>query len=78
MPEPTVNSGRGIVYTFLRFLILGISCLAIWWVGKWFCGAVGAPAIVLTVWTGILILVGLIVFLDFLMGLIGRPFLPNW
>ena len=76
MPENTPNAGRGIVYNFLRLLILGICCLAIWWTGKWFIGSLAAPAIVLTVWNGLFILVGLIVLIDFLLSLIGKSFLP--
>jgi hypothetical protein len=72
-----ISPSRGIVYTFLRFLVIGIACLAVWWVGKYFIIKFGAPEIVMTIWCGIFILVGLVVFIDFLMGLVGRPFL-NW
>ena len=76
MPDANTPS-RGVIYTLLRFLVIGIACLAIWWVGQWFMHSLGAPSVAFTIWTGIFILVGLIVFIDFLCGLIGKPFL-NW
>jgi len=65
------NSG-GLVQGLLYFLLVGICVLAIWWVGTWFIGKLGAPAIVRTVWDGLFILVGLFVVINFLLGLTGH------
>lgn len=75
LAEVLVSNSSGLVSQLFTALIVGICILAIWWVGRWFIAKLGAPAVALTVWTGIFILVGLIVVINFLMGLGGKSFI---
>lgn len=59
---------------FLTFLIV-LCALIVWWLGNYFFPKFGAPAIVLQVWTGLFILLGAIVLINFLLSLAGRPFI---
>jgi hypothetical protein len=68
-----VGSSGGLVNGLFFVLIVGICVLLIWWVGTWFIGKLGAPAIVRTIWDGLFILVGLVVIINFLLGLGGHP-----
>jgi len=67
------GSQGGLVHGLLLFLLVAICVLAIWYVGTWFISKLGAPPMALTIWNGIFLLVGLIVFINFLLGLAGRP-----
>lgn len=64
----------GLINGLLLVLVVGICVLLIWWVGTWVITKLGAPAIVRTIWDGLFILVGLVVVINFLMGLVGHPF----
>lgn len=75
LSEVIVANGDGLVGRLFTALIVGICVMLIWWVGKWFLAKIAAPAIALTVWTGLFILVGLIVVLNFLLGLGGHSFI---
>lgn len=68
-------SGDGLVQNLVVALLVGICILLIWWVGRWFITKLAAPAIAMTIWTGIFILVGLIVAINFLMSLGGHGFI---
>lgn len=70
-----VLSGEGMVNQLLFVLIIGICILVVWWLGRWFITQLGAPAIVMTVWNGLFILLGGICVINFLLGLVGRPFI---
>jgi hypothetical protein len=41
----------------------------------WFIGKLAAPGIVRTIWDGLFILVGLVVIINFLLGLGGHAFI---
>ena len=69
------GSSGGLIHNLLFILVVGICVLAIWWVGTWFIGKLGAPGIVRTVWDGLFILVGLVVVINFLLGLTGHAFI---
>ena len=69
------GGGGGLISVLLMALIMGIVILAIWWVGTWFIARLGAPAIVRTLWDGLFILVGLIIVINFLLGLTGHGFI---
>jgi hypothetical protein len=69
-------AGGGIVHWLLALLIVGLCLLAIWAVGRWCLLKFAAPAIVITVWDVLFVLVGLIVIVNALMGMIGHPFIP--
>lgn len=66
-------SGNDVVRSLLVILVVGICVLLIWWAGKYFITKLGAPAIAMTVWNGIFVLLGLFFIVNFLLGLIGRP-----
>ena len=70
-----VGSSGGLIHLLLFVLIVGICVLAIWWVGTWFIGKLGAPSIVRTIWDGLFILVGLVVVINFLLGIGGHAFI---
>jgi hypothetical protein len=67
------GGGDGMVHQLLMFLLIGICVGLIYWVGKWFIGSVGAPPMASKVWDGLFILIGLIVIINFLLGLAGHP-----
>jgi hypothetical protein len=69
------SSSGGLIHGLMFVLLVGICVLLIWWVGTWFIGRLGAPGIVRTVWDGLFILVGLVVIINFLMGLGGHAFI---
>jgi hypothetical protein len=71
------GNSSAIISGLLYFLLVGICVLAIWWVGTWFIGKLGAPGIVLNLWDGLFILVALFVVINFLLGLAGHP-LVTW
>lgn len=70
-------SGDGLVHQLLVVLIVGICVGIVWWLGRWFITALGLPAIVMTVWTGLFLLLGAICLINFLLGLTGHP-LIRW
>ena len=70
--------GSGLVHSLFAVLIIGLCLLIVWWVGKLCISALNAPAIVLTVWNGLFVLVGAIVIINFLLGLVGHPFITYW
>lgn len=67
--------GEGIVRSLMIVLVIGICVLAIWAAGKWFMKVLGAPPHAATIWNGIFVLIGLLVLVNFLLGLIGYPLL---
>ena len=73
-----IAGGSGLVYWLIALLVVGICVLLVWWVGNWFIGKLGAPAIVKTLWDGLFILIGLIVVVNSLLGAVGHPFLPRY
>lgn len=68
-------TGTDAVHTLLLFLVIGIAVLAIYAVGKWAMGKLGAPPLVATGWDILFVLIGLIVLINFLLGLVGKPFI---
>ena len=71
----SLGGGGGVIHALLMFLLVGLCVAAIWWVGSWFIAKMGLPAIAVTIWSGIFLIVGLIVLVNFLMGLGGHSFL---
>lgn len=69
------GSSGGLIHGLLFVLLVGICVLLIWWAGTWFIGKLGAPAIVRTIWDGLFVLVGLVVIINFIMGLGGHAFI---
>lgn len=64
---------NGLVHSLMAVLIIGICVVLIYVAGAWFIRQVSAPPFAMTVWNGFFILVGLIVILNFLLGLDGHP-----
>lgn len=69
------GGNNGVISQLFTALIFGICLLLIWFVGKWFIGKLGAPALAATVWTGLFVILLLIVALNFLLGLGGNSFI---
>jgi lipopolysaccharide export LptBFGC system permease protein LptF len=74
LAEALSTDSSGLVHQLFLFLIVGICVALIFWVGRWFITKLAAPPAALTIWTGLFVLVGLIVALNFLLGLAGHPF----
>ena len=72
------NGGGGLVHDLFAVLIIGVCCAIVFWLGRWFIEKLSLPAIVMTVWTALFLIVGAIVLINFLMGLVGHPFLHYW
>lgn len=71
----SLGGSGGVIHELLMFLLVGICVAAIWWVGRWFITRMALPAVAMTIWSGIFLLVGLIVLVNFLMGLGGHSFI---
>jgi hypothetical protein len=71
----STGSDGGLVHALFLFLIIGICVGAIWWVGRWFITKLALPALAMTIWTGLFILIGLIVLINFLLSLVGKGFI---
>ena len=69
------GGGSGLIHQLFVVLIIGICALALWAAGRWIITKLAAPGIVMTVWTGFFLLLGLIVVLNFLLSLIGHGFI---
>ncbi len=69
--------GGGLVQLLLYALLIGICVGLIWWVGTWFISKLGGPPMAMTIWNGLFILIGLIIVINFLLGLGGRSFI-HW
>lgn len=69
------GGGDGLVHQLFLVLIIGICVALIWAVGRWFIQKLAAPALVMTIWNGFFLLVGLIVVINFLLGLAGHSFI---
>lgn len=65
-------SGDDLVRNLLTLLVIVICCALIYGAGRW-CLMKLAKPLALTVWDGFFLLVGLIVALNFLLGLVGHP-----
>lgn len=74
----SINSGGGLVQQGFQILIIGICVAIVWALGRWFITKFAAPAVVMTCWNALFLLVGAIVIVNFLMGLGGHPFLHYW
>ena len=77
LSEIAVGGGSGMLHGLLIFLLVGICVAAIWWVGTWFISKLALPVMAGTIWAGLFVLVGLIVLINFVMGLAGKP-LFSW
>ena len=69
------SSGSGLIHGFLFLLVVAVCLLLIWYAGKWVLGALTAPAIALTIWTGRFGLIGLVIVINFLLSLGGWGFI---
>lgn len=65
----------GLIHGLFLVLIVVICVALIWAAGRWFIQKVAAPAVVMTVWNGFFILVGLVIIVNFLMSLLGHGFI---
>lgn len=70
------SEGQDVVRSLFVLLIVVICVACIYFVGRWFLAKL-ANATALVVWDGLFLLIGLVVALNFLLGLVGRQFI-NW
>jgi hypothetical protein len=75
LADISVGGGSGLVHNLLMLLLIGVCVLIVWALGKWLIGATGAPPVALTVWTGLFLIIGAIVIINFLLGLAGHGFI---
>lgn len=75
LADISLSSGDGLVHSLFLFLIIGLCVAVLWWAGRWFITKLALPAMAMTVWTGIFLLIGVIVLLNFLLSLVGHPFI---
>lgn len=69
--------GEGFINQLLTALIIGICVALVYGAGRWFLKIFNAPPIGLNIWNGFFVLVGLVVIINFLLGLTGNP-LIKW
>ena len=69
------GSGSGLIHSLFMILIVGICVLIVWAVGRWVITKFAAPAIAMTIWNGLFILVGCIIIINFLLSLAGHGFI---
>lgn len=70
-----VSGGGGLIHSLFMILIVGICVLIVWAVGRWVITKFAAPAIAMTIWNGLFILIGAIVIINFLLSLGGHGFI---
>lgn len=70
-----IGDGSGMIHSVFVVLILAVCLVMLWYAGDWCFKKMGVPAIVLTIWTGLFLLIALVVVLNFLLGLIGHGFI---
>jgi hypothetical protein len=71
----STSDGGGLIHQLVLFLIIGICVAAIWAVGRWFIVKLALPPIAMTIWSGIFIILGLVVLINFLLGMTGHGFI---
>jgi RsiW-degrading membrane proteinase PrsW (M82 family) len=69
------GNGSDLIHQIFVVLILSVCLVMLWFAGDWCFKKMGVPAIALTIWMGLFLLIALVVVLNFLMGLIGHSFL---
>jgi hypothetical protein len=69
----SISAGGGIIQSLIYLFLVLVCALILWGLGKYAFGVFGAPAIVLTGWTLLFVVVGAIVLINFLLGLAGHP-----
>lgn len=74
-PMLAAVDGDGIVKQLMIVLLVGICVAIIWALGRWFITKFAAPAVVMTIWNALFLLIGAIFIINFLMGLAGHPFI---
>lgn len=67
--------GDGFLKQALTIFIVIAVGLIIWGLGRWLFPKLNAPAMVLTVWDGLFVLVGAVAVINFLLSLIGKGFI---
>lgn len=68
-------SGETAVHQLIYIAIIGACLLLIWWLGKWLCGVLEAPAIALKGWNIIFVVLAVLALINFLLALIDKPFI---
>jgi hypothetical protein len=68
-------SGQGLVQALLYILLIGVCLCIVWFMGRYFATQFGAPPMFMKVWNALFLLLICIAFINFILGLIGHPFI---
>lgn len=68
-------AGDGLVHQLLMVLLVAICVGIVWALGRWFIQKFAAPALAMTVWNGLFLIVGAIVIINFLLSLTDHGFI---
>ena len=68
-------AGDGLIHQLFVVLMVGICVAIVWALGRWFIAKFAAPAIVMTCWNALFLLLGAIFVINFLLNLAGHPFI---
>lgn len=71
----SIGSGSGLVHSLFFALIIGLCLLIVWALGRYFITKFAAPVMVMTIWTGLFVLIGAIIVINFLLSLGGHGFI---
>jgi hypothetical protein len=77
IPILAAIDGGDVISQLLRLLLYVICFGLIYWVGRWFIGKLGLPDPAQLIWSGIFILIGVVIAINFLLSLAGRGFI-DW
>lgn len=64
-------NGSGIVHNLVIVLLIGICVGIVYWVGSYFIRTIPLPGLAGKIWDGLFILLGMLVVVNFLLGLAG-------
>jgi hypothetical protein len=67
-------SGSGAVYSMLYLLLIGVCLGIVWWLGRYIATKLGGPPAFFTFWNIAFVIVVCLLAINFLLGLVGHPF----
>lgn len=75
IPILAVVSGADLVHQALFVLVIIVCLLLVWLAGRWAFTKPNVPPAVMIFWNGFFGLIGLILVINFLLSLVGKPFI---
>jgi hypothetical protein len=73
-----VSGGTGLVQLAMQVFVVGLCLALVFALGRWAITKFALPAIVMTCWVGLFLVVGCIVVINFLLGLVGHSMFKYW